>query len=112
IEPKSIFYKVQKDIINSSIKFPKYIQAEYPKIRHQVEMDLRDAYKKTLFERKTDKLEVTLQDVLERLQSSYDLTQKQVDFLYNSEVEIEISNMEPIRSKIQELFQLKNSGHK
>lgn len=111
LEPKSIFYKVQLNMKNSDIYFPKFLIEEYPKIRHQVEMDLRDVYRKTIFERNSDKLEITLYELLKRLQDNFDLTDKQVDFLYENEIKEEIQNIEPIKTKIEELFYLKESGN-
>lgn len=111
LEPRSIFFKVQQNLRRSEISFPKFFVEEYPKIRHQVEMDLRDIFRKTVFERETDKLEISLYELLKRLQENFELSNEQVDFLFKSEVEEEIENVEPIDDKIEELFLLKANGH-
>ena len=44
--PESVFFQVQKDMkYRSNLDFPKYLVERYPKIRHDVEIDLRDIYK-------------------------------------------------------------------
>ncbi|MEB7781077.1 CDP-glycerol glycerophosphotransferase family protein [Mammaliicoccus fleurettii] len=112
LEPKSIFYKVQLNMKNSDISFPKYIIEKYPEIRHQVEMDLRDVYRKTTFERDSDKLEITLYKLMKRLQDTICLSDKQINFLYENEIEEELRNIEPLNNKIDELFFLKENGNK
>lgn len=111
LEPKSIFYKIQQDMKESKqIEFPKYLVEKYPEIRHQVEIDLRDVYRKTTFERGTDKIEITLAGLLERLQDNYDLSDEQINFLYEAEVREEIAATERIDSRIEEYFCLKAAG--
>lgn len=109
--PESVFFQVQRDMkYRSNLDFPKYLVERYPKIRHDVEIDLRDIYKKTLYERNTDKIEVTLEEIFVRLQENYELTDEQVKFLYDSEVEAEITCVEGINHKINELFKYKEMG--
>lgn len=111
LSPFSIFYKVQKEIKhNKELEYPKYLVDCYPSIRHQVEIDLRDVYKKTLYERNTDKIEIKLRDVFDRLQENYELTDEQIKFLYETEISEEIDNIEGIDYKKEEFFNLRNNG--
>lgn len=111
LHPHSIFALVQKNMLSSSLNFESYLAENYPKIRNQVEFDLRDSFRKTTYERDTDKIEVTLREILERLQNNYNLTDEQVDFLYDEETRAEVSAVEPISFRIEELFALLSDGN-
>lgn len=111
VEPEGIFYLVQKKMATySGNSFSNYLVENYPVIRHQVEFDLRDVFRKTTFERDTDKIEVTLAQILDRLKNNFDLDDQQVQLLYNAEVEAEIEAVEPIQSRIDELHALQAEG--
>ena len=45
-------------------------------------MDLRDVFRKTVFERETNKLEISLYELLKRLQENFELSNEQLDFLF------------------------------
>lgn len=113
LEPKSIFTSIQEKLMTeyTGEPFESYLVENYPVIRHQVEMDLRDVFRKTTNERKTDKIEVLLVQILDRLQNNYDLTDDQVKYLYDAEVEEEIKAVQPIQGRINELFALKDAGN-
>lgn len=111
LEPKSIFFKVQLEMRQQKeLLFPSYIVENYPAVRHQAEFDLRDIYKKTTIERDTDKIEITLWELLKRLQENYGLDDKQITFLYNAEINAELESVDPIDSKITEFFDLVEQG--
>lgn len=111
LAPKSIFAKISQQMNDSDLNFETYLVRKYPVIRNQVENDLRDAFKKTTFERETDKIEVTLDDILHRLAENFNLTDAQQDFLYKAEVDAEIEAVEPIVSRINEVFELIDNGN-
>ncbi|SUP59034.1 Uncharacterised protein [Weissella viridescens] len=70
----------------------------YQTIRQEVEADLRDVFKKTTYERQSNTFEVTLQEILNRLQQNYHLSDAQTAFLYEQEVSAEISAVQPIQN--------------
>ncbi|WP_019299433.1 CDP-glycerol glycerophosphotransferase family protein [Lactococcus garvieae] len=113
VEPVSVFYKI-RDLIKES-PFAKemdyYLVENYPLVRQQVESDLRDSFRKTTFERGTEKLEVTLTQILERLQNNFNLSNECFRFLYETEVKYEIDSVEPIQSRISQLIDLVDQGH-
>lgn len=112
VTPESIFQLVQREMEEyTGTAYPKYLLDNYATIRHQVEMDLRDVFRKTTFERGTDKIEVTLREILERLQDNFKLDDAQVEFLMQTEIVAEIAAVEPITKRINELFALKDAGH-
>ncbi|WP_373892406.1 DUF5776 domain-containing protein [Weissella confusa] len=111
LHPHSIFALVQKNMLSSNLKFESYLTENYPKIRNQVEFDLRDSFRKTTYERNTDKIEVTLDEILDRLKNNYSLTNEQVAFLYDQETQAEVKAVEPISFRIEELFELLGAGN-
>lgn len=113
LEPVSIFYHVQQQLIASAFvdEVDAYFKENFPKIRQQIEADLRDVFRKTTFERDTDQIEVTLHQIYERLQNDYGLSDELVDFLYTSETKDEIDAVQPIQSRIDFLFDQLDQGN-
>ncbi|WP_291587104.1 CDP-glycerol glycerophosphotransferase family protein [Comamonas sp. UBA7528] len=111
LAPFSIFFYVQNLMKKSGFIFPDFLKENWPRIRNQVEHDVRDMRRKTLFERKSDSLEITLDDIYKRLQSSLNLSDAETEFLKNAEISAEIEHVEPIKSRIDMLFELVESGH-
>lgn len=112
LEPESVFCLVQTEMKNNQfLNFPKYLVERYPAIRHEVEFDTRTAYKRTTYERGVDTIEVTLNDILSRLQENYGLTDKQRNFLFDTETRLEIEVTEPRQKMIDFYFSLKQEGH-
>lgn len=111
LAPKSIFADIALQMNDSGLNFETYLVRNYPVIRNQIENDLRDAFKKTTFERDTDKIEVTLVEILDRLAENFGLTEAQTSFLYETEVNAEIAAVQPITHRIDELFNLIEAGH-
>lgn len=111
LAPFSIFTFMQQQLIKSNLNFPQAFKDNWVQIRHKVEIDVRDMFKKTTFERKTDKVEISLDLIYERLQSNYLLTVQHIDYLKKLEIEAEIAHIEPIQSRINELLNLQAQGH-
>lgn len=111
LKPFSIFSYVEQQAKSSNLDYPEYLLENWVTIRNKVEHDVRDMMRKTTFERQSDTLEICLDDIYQRLSENFALTQEQIDFLKTAEVEAEISHVEPIVSKIELLFSLKNQGH-
>lgn len=111
LTPFSIFFYMQKVAAQSNMKFSQYFLENWPKIRNQAEHDLRDMYKKTVFERKTDKVEVTFDAIYSRIQKHMNLSIDQINFLKNLEIQAELEHVEPIKERINFLFEKKAQGH-
>src|SRR5690606_16830157 len=111
LAPYSIFAFMQKQILLSNHTFPQIFKDNWTDIRHKVEIDVRDMFKKTTFERGTDKIEITLDLIYDRLQKNYQLSNEQTQYLKTLEIETEINHVEPIQSRIDYLFKQKELGH-
>lgn len=111
LEPISIFAEVQEQLVDFEEPFERYLIDNYQTIRQEVEADLRDVFKKTTYERQSNTFEVTLQEILSRLQQNYHLSDAQTAFLYEQEVSAEISAVQPIQKRINMLFELIAAGN-
>ncbi|MDY4281657.1 MAG: CDP-glycerol glycerophosphotransferase family protein [[Pasteurella] mairii] len=111
LKPLSIFDYVRDRAKASSIPFPVALIEKWVEIRHKVEHDVRDMMRKTTFERNSNTLEITLDDIYRRLQQNLLLSDEQVNFLKQTEIEAEIAHVEPIKKRIDFLFSLKEKGH-
>lgn len=111
LKPLSVFEYVKNTAKSSHIDFPAYLLEEWVTIRNKVEHDVRDMMRKTTFERQSNTLEVTLDDIYHRLQQNMQLSDEQIDFLKQTEIDAEIRHAEPIQKRIDFLFDLKAQGH-
>lgn len=111
LKPLSIFDYVRDRAKESNIKFPITLIENWVNIRNKVEHDVRDMMRKTTFERNSNKLEVTLDDIYIRLQNNLLLTDEQINFLKQTEIDAEIAHVEPIKKRIDYLFSLIDAGH-
>ncbi|WP_455602981.1 capsular polysaccharide synthesis protein [Acinetobacter pecorum] len=110
LAPFSIFARMQQQLTHSELNFPQIFKDDWVQIRHKVEMDARDMFRKTTFERKTDQIEISLDLIYERLQNNYLLTAEQTDYLKILEIENEISHAEPMQHRIEFLLNLQAQG--
>lgn len=111
LKPLSVFEYVRDQAKKSDLAFPAYLLEDWVNIRHRVEMDMRDMMRKTLFERQSNTLEITLDDIYRRLQENTRLSDAQIAFLKQTEIDAEILHTEPIQKRIDFLFELKAQGH-
>lgn len=111
LKPFSIFDYVRDRAKESNIQFPVSVIENWVNLRNKAEHDVRDMMRKTTFERQSDKIEILLDDVYARLQKNMLLTDEQVNFLKQTEIDAEISHVEPIQKRIDFLFSLKEAGH-
>lgn len=111
LKPFSIFDYVRDRAKKSDIQFPVALLENWVNIRNKVEHDVRDMMRKTTFERQSNKLEVTLDQIFDRLQKNMNLSDEQISFLKQTEIEAEIAHVEPIQKRIDFLFNLIEAGH-
>lgn len=110
--PFSIFYYMQKMMMsNTQLPLPAYLIDNWVRIRSQAEYDVRDSYAKTQFERNSDKLEITFNDLYNQLQLHLNLSEQQINYLKKLEIDAEIAHIEPIPERINRLLQLKEAGN-
>src|SRR5699024_3321612 len=102
---------VQQKMKNKKIGFSNYFIENYPQIRGEIEMDLRDVYRKTTFERQTDCVEINFDEIFERLALNYSLKKNQIQFLKKYEIEAELAMVRPISERIEKLLSFANEGN-
>ena len=112
LAPFSIFSRVQELARKSNLEFPVHLIENWPRLRNQLEHDVRDMRRKTTFERASDALEITFDEIFERIAEHMELTSAQVDFLKNAEVQAEVEHVEPILERIELLFDQIKKGNK
>lgn len=111
VNPVSVFYAVQEKMRQSELDFDEYFTQNYPKIRQSAESVVRFNYKKTTFERNTHYLEINFNLIFEQLERVYHLNKKQVQFLKDQEIAIELNSVRPVSEMIDRLFQLHKEGN-
>lgn len=111
LSPRSIFYQVQAKLIQQNNNLPYFLIKNWAIIRSQVESDVRDMYRKTTFERNSNAFEITFNEIFDRLKTKYDLSIEQIENLKKLELESEIQNIQPIKNKIDFLFNKISEGN-
>lgn len=109
LHPYSIFYAVQERM-KKSREFDGDFVDRYPKIRHSAEMNVRECYRKTTQVRHSEKVEIQMKEIFERLADVYCLTQKQQELLVTWEIEEEINSVIPLAETINEVKEHVNNG--
>ena len=71
LDPKGIFYKVKEVIKKSDLNYPEYFVEEYPKLRMFAEADVRECYHKTMESRHSERREIYMKDIFDKLQWVY-----------------------------------------
>lgn len=110
LDHTGVYYGVGQLARTSGLNFPSYVAENYELVRKQAELQIREYYKKSHDFRKSDKREIHLIEVIEHMKLLYDLTDEQVDFLFNTEIDLEIKGAEPKQDKLDILLELLDSG--
>ena len=110
--PVGIFYCVKDKIRKSNIQFPLYFVEKYPTIRNECEKNVREFYNKSLLIRKDDKVEITFEEIFVRMKNVYNLSDEQVEFLKNAEIEAEVANCEARPEGLEMVKELLNDNQK
>ena len=111
VEPRSVWFGVQEKLKSKKLGFSQYFINNYPQIRGEIESDLRDVYRKTTFERQSDCIEITFDEIFERLALNFSLKKNQIQFLKKNEVEYELEVVRPIPDRIEQLLAYAAKGH-
>ena len=112
LKPASVFYYVQDMLAQDEIRFPNLLLNDYARIRMQCEANVREWYKKTLFMREGDRLEITLDEIYERMQNVYLLSDEQIARMKELEQQTEIEQCIPYPEHIDVLKQHLANGEK
>ena len=112
LNPIGIFYYVKEKIERSNADFPAFLVKKYPKIRQEAETNVRDFYIKTLNLREDDRREIHFDEIFDRIQYVYGITDEQKQLLKDLELEAEYENSIPIPEKIGFVEELLDRGEK
>ena len=108
--PIGIHYYVKEQMEKSDLNFPNYLVKNYPKIRQDSELNVREYYVRTKIERNSLKVEIQFDEIFERIKCVYNLTDQQINFLKEQELKIELENVIPLTDRINEVKELIKKG--
>lgn len=92
LKPEGIFYYVSEKMIASETKFPFYLLHNYPDVRKWCEANVREYYKKSVEQRNDIRLEITFDEIFDRMKNLYELSDQQIELLKEWELEAEYEN--------------------
>lgn len=110
LEPQGIFYYVKEQAEKSNLGFGSFFTSNYINIRKFSEANVREFYHKTLTVRKSDRREITFDEIFDNMQALYNLTDEQVSFLKEKELEAELDNVIPMYERIGMIERLIENG--
>ena len=109
LDPMGVFYAVQEKIAEHG-GFPYIFTKSYPLIRHTAEFNVREFYSKTRTLRDSEWVEITFDEIFDRIASVYDLDEAQTALLKQWELETELDNVVPLPAQINLVKQLIADG--
>ncbi|MBB1607073.1 MULTISPECIES: CDP-glycerol glycerophosphotransferase family protein [unclassified Pseudomonas] len=112
LEPAGVFFRVQRAMRDSGLGFPQSLLSDYPKARMGAESNVRYMYSATKLQRGSDLLEITFDEIIERLADVYGLTPEQAAFLREQELESEFVSCQPCPDKIADALELLQRGER
>lgn len=110
LAPEGIFFLMKEKIRQSGLAFSDHLIDNYVEIRQAAERDVREYYHKTLEERGDERREIYMEDIFHKIQDVYALTDKQTEYLMETEKEVEIDNTIPVQENVDYLKQLVADG--
>ncbi|MGK3126531.1 CDP-glycerol glycerophosphotransferase family protein [Candidatus Pantoea formicae] len=105
--PKGVFVKVMESIRNSNLGFPSFFFNEYVNVRMQAEANCRELLRKTAGD-----LEITFDDIFNRMQEVHELSNVQIEKLKEWEIEFELDEVIPYEPGLEKLKSLLNDNEK
>ena len=112
LDPIGIHYYVKEKIEYGNYGFDKYFVTNYPELRRNAELNLREYYTRTKNARKSLKVEIQFDEIFQRLQNVYGITDEQIEILKKLEVEAELENVIPLTQQIDRIKKLLQQGEK
>lgn len=111
LDPIGIFFKV-RELMQADGSFPAALVNKYPDIHKNTELIIREYYKKSTDIRHSENLEISLDEILERISWVYGLTEEQTAKLRQWEIDAEIDNAIPLRKQINLIREYLGRGDK
>ncbi|MDO4475871.1 MAG: CDP-glycerol glycerophosphotransferase family protein [Lachnospiraceae bacterium] len=105
LAPEGIFYYVREKMDEDG-SYPKALVWDYPSIRHTAEFNMREYYRKTKDTRGSEKVEISFDEIFERMAQVYELTTQQLQQLKDWELEAELQNVYPLTDRIEQIRRL------
>lgn len=112
LSPEGIFHEVKDRMAQDTARFPNLMLTDFPRIRHQVELNTRQYHNRTLSLRKDGRREITLDEIYARMQATYQLSDEQIARMKELELQSELNNVIPRTTDIQKLKKLLADGNK
>ncbi len=110
LSPVGVFAYVKQRMYGSEIAFPQYLMENFNSVRQWCESNVREYYRKTVDVRKSDKIEISFDEIYERMKNTYDLSEEQIRFLKQWELEGELETCIPYEDNIEKLKKLLKQG--
>ena len=109
LEPQGIFFKIA-EYMQQDGTYPGSLVKNYAFIRHNAELSIRETQVKTQEDRDSDKTEITLREIIDRIAYVYQLDEKQSRQLEEWECQAELENVVPCPKQIRMVKDLLAGG--
>ncbi len=106
LDPVGIFFKVQ-ELMREEGSFPMSLVCKYPSIRHTAEFNVREYYSKSLDLRDDERVEISFDEIFERIASVYGIDERQVELLKKWELDTELENVIPLKEQLDLIANLR-----
>ena len=110
LHPHSIFYKIKEQLEKSDMGFSAHFIKNFVSIRIKCERNVREYYDKTMYVRKSNDREVTLDEIIESMGGLYSFDEKQKEYLKQLEMRAEYDDCIPIQKEIAYIEKLIDDG--
>lgn len=110
LHPHSIFSFVKEQMKKSDLGFDRHFIDSYITIRNKCEMNVREYRQKTTAVRNSDCREISFDSIFERISAVYNLTEEQITFLKETELEAELNDCIPVPEMIAYAERLIDNG--
>ena len=109
LSPISVFHRTQELLSDSGMGFDPFFIRNYIQIRRDAEHECRVNMKATTHERGTTQIEISFDQIFNKMQLLFELQDEQISFLKRTEVSIEFEVLE-VHPKLHQLKALLGSG--
>ncbi len=110
LHPHSIFSYVKEQMKKSDLGFERHFIDSYITIRNKCELNVREYRQKTTYVRNSDCREISFDSIFERISAVYNLTEEQITFLKETELEAEFNDCIPVPEMIAYAERLIDNG--
>ena len=110
LHPHSIFYKVKENLEKCELNFDRHFVDNYVQIRIKCEQNAREYKTKTLYVRKSNEREITLDEIVSRMASLYSFNDEQTEYLKQAEMQAEYEDCIGIDKEIAYIESLIDNG--